>query len=278
MPAFAETAYAKINLALHIRRRRADGYHDIETLFAFADDGDRLTATSGDDIRLTVTGTFGEGLSSPDNLVVRTAELMRENFAVDQGAAITLDKRLPVASGIGGGSADAAATARLLRRLWSIEADDDALERLLAPLGADIPACVQSRTVFGDGTGADLQRVSDAGIHGKAVLLVNPLQPVATGPVFRAWDSIDRGELNTIDPWHGAMAGRNDLETPAISICPAIRDVLNMLSQTEADLVRMSGSGATCFALYATTIARDTAQCDISEACPGWWTMASFLR
>lgn len=278
MPAFAETAYAKINLALHIRRRRADGYHDIETLFAFADDGDRLTATSADDISLTVTGTFGEGLSNRDNLVVRTAGLMREYYAVRKGAAITLDKRLPVASGIGGGSADAAATARLLRRLWSIEADDGALERLLAPLGADIPACVQSRTVYGDGTGADLKKVSDAGIHGKAILLVNPLQPVATGPVFKAWDGIDRGGLNTIDPWQAALAGRNDLETPAIFICPAIEDVLNMLSQTEANLVRMSGSGATCFALYPTTTARDSAQCDISEACPDWWTMASFLR
>lgn len=273
-----ETAYAKINLALHVRRRRDDGYHEIETLFAFAEDGDRLSAELAGDLSLTVTGAFCPGLRNSDNLVVRTAELLKSHFEVEKGAAIILDKRLPVASGIGGGSADAAATARLLCRLWSIDTSDGALEQLLAPLGADIPACVQSQTVYGDGTGACLTSISDSGIRGKPVLLVNPLQPVATGPVFNAWNGADRGALEISNPWLAALAGRNDLEGPATSICPAISEVLDMLTPTKAELVRMSGSGATCFALYGSRGDRDAAQRDIAKACPEWWTMASCLR
>lgn len=278
MPALIETAYAKINLALHVRRRRDDGYHDLETLFAFAEDGDLLSTESADDVSLTVTGPFSDGLNGSDNLVVRTATLLKTHFAVKQGAAIALDKRLPVASGIGGGSADAAATARLLCRLWSIETSVGELEQLLAPLGADIPACVESRTVFGDGTGTKLQKVPDAEITGKPVLLVNPMYPVATGPVFKGWDGIDHGTLDCTDPWQAALTGRNDLQAPAISICPAINDVLGLLAQSDADLVRMSGSGATCFALFASDGARDAAQDRLSKACPNWWTVASSLR
>lgn len=278
MSACHETAYAKINLALHVRRRRDDGYHDLETLFGFADDGDRLSAETADDISLTIAGPFGNGLSTSDNLIMRTAEIVKTHFAVGQGAAITLDKRLPIASGIGGGSADAAATARLLNRLWEIGITDIELEHLLAPLGADIPACVQSKTVYGGGTGTILRPVPDAGIRGRAVLLVNPLAPVATGPVFKAWDGGDRGGLDYADPWQAALAGRNDLEVPAISICPAILDVLEQLAEIGADLVRMSGSGATCFAIYASDDARDAAHSRISKTCPNWWTMASSLR
>jgi 4-diphosphocytidyl-2-C-methyl-D-erythritol kinase len=278
MPAFREIAYAKVNLALHVRHRRADGYHELETLFAFARDGDQISAELADDISITITGPFGEGLDQKDNLVVRAAQMMKEHFAIGQGAAIALGKHLPVASGIGGGSADAAATARLVNKLWDINADDRELEQLLAPLGADIPACVQSRTVYGEGVGGVLRAVSGEDITGRALLLVNPLQPVPTGPVFEAWDGVDRGPLPDDDPWQVALTGRNDLEAPAISIWPAIGDVLQELGQTGADLFRMSGSGATCFAIYASADDRDAAQALITEACPDWWTMASFLR
>jgi 4-diphosphocytidyl-2-C-methyl-D-erythritol kinase len=278
MPALVETAYAKINLALHVRRRRDDGYHDLETLFAFAEDGDLLSAELAEDVSLNVIGPFSDGLSGPDNLVVRTASLLKSHFAAEMGAAITLDKRLPAASGIGGGSADAAAAARLLCRLWSIDVSTAELEAILAPLGADIPACVASLTVYGDGTGSQLTSASDVGIGGKPVLLVNPLQPVATGPIFKVWDGIDRGALDRADPWQAALAGRNDLQAPAISICPVICDVLEQLAQTDADIVRMSGSGATCFALYPSEEARNVALARITNACPKWWTMASCLR
>jgi 4-diphosphocytidyl-2-C-methyl-D-erythritol kinase len=279
MSGLLETAYAKINLALHVRRRRDDGYHELETLFAFAEDGDRLSGELADEISLSIAGPFGEGLSATDNLVIRAAETVKARFGVKHGARLHLYKQLPVASGIGGGSADAAATARLLNRLWVIGADDSTLEALLTPLGADIPACVRSRTVYGEGTGAELRRVADTDIQARAALLVNPMQPVATGPVFKAWDGVDRGQLNVSeDPWQAALHGRNDLEAPAASICPAISHVLDILAQTEADLVRMSGSGATCFALYPTEAARDAARANIGKACPNWWTMASSLR
>lgn len=278
MPALQETAFAKINLALHVRRRRDDGYHELETLFAFAEDGDRLSAELADGIELAISGPFGEGLSTTDNLVVRAAERVKAHFEVRRGAAIRLEKRLPVASGIGGGSADAAAAARLLNRLWDIGAEHAELERLLAPLGADVPACVRSKAVYGEGVGAALREVADAEIRSRAVLLVNPLQPVATGPVFKAWDGVDRGGLSSDDPWRASLSGRNDLEAPAISICPAISDVLALLAQSNADLARMSGSGATCFALFASEGDRDAAQSAVSKACPNWWTMASSLR
>lgn len=278
MSVLEETAYAKLNLALHVRRRRDDGYHELETLFAFTEDGDRITGELADDISLSVSGPFGDGLSNTDNLVIRAARLIKAHFGVDQGAALHLEKQLPVASGIGGGSADAAATARLLNRLWNIGADEGELEALLAPLGADIPACVRSRTIFGEGTGTVLRPVPDADIRERAVLLVNPLQPVATGPVFQAWDNVDRGQLQISDPWQATLQGRNDLQAPAISICPTIGEVLEKLDQTEAELVRMSGSGATCFALYASEGERDAARQNISNACPNWWTMSSSLR
>lgn len=278
MVEMSETAYAKINLALHVRGRRPDGYHDLETLFAFANCGDHLVGEPATNIRLTISGPFAAGLSDVDNLVVRTAELMKDHFGCGQGADLTLDKRLPVASGIGGGSADAAATARLLNRLWGIGASQAELAVLLAPLGADIPACVQSRTVYGNGTGTQLRSVEDRDIAGRALLLVNPLQSLSTGPVFGAWDGIDRGPLDCSDPWLGALAGRNDLEIPALSLCPVIADVTQKLGETGADLVRMSGSGATCFALYASISARDYAHTSIRNAYPQWWTMAALLR
>ena len=278
MPRLIETAYAKINLALHVRRRRDDGYHDLETLFAFAEDGDILSVEPADGIWLSVIGPFGQNLGTSDNLVTRTASLMKSYFGVGQGAAITLDKRLPVASGVGGGSADAAATARLLRRLWSIDAADTELEQLLAPLGADIPACVQSTTVFGGGTGTMLQKVRDDDFAGRYVLLVNPLQSVATGSVFKTWDGLDRGALDITDPWQATLKGRNDLETPAISICPDIKLVLDILARSKADLVRMSGSGATCFAVYTNATERDAALGAVAQAHPEYWTMASCLR
>lgn len=275
MPAETETAYAKINLALHVRRRREDGYHDIETLFAFAEHGDALAAELADGLSLNINGPFGGALSADDdNLVLKAASLLKCQFGVAAGARIALYKSLPIASGIGGGSADAAATARLLNRLWNIGASEAELAVLLAPLGADIPACVHSRTAFGVGTGTDLEFVADNDLSGTPVLLVNPMVSVSTAAVFRAWDCVDRGRLSI-----GFMlSGRNDLEPMALALCPEIAAVLAALEATDTLLVRMSGSGATCFALFATADARDAAQLDISRACPEWWTMASCLR
>lgn len=266
-----ETAYAKINLALHVRGRREDGYHELETLFAFVDAGDRLSARPADADSLHVLGEFAGWLDNPfDNLVSRAlAALPRPG-----GLAIALEKNLPVAAGLGGGSADAGAVFRLVERAFGLP--NDWTERAAA-LGADVPACVESRACIGRGTGALLEP-GPQDLAGTSVLLVNPRRPLATGLVFRGWDGVDRGPLPEGDAREIALAGRNDLEAPAITLCPAIAEVLAALREDELWLARMSGSGATCFALYDGKAQCDAAAARIAAAHPEWWQMAGALR
>lgn len=282
MTAFRETGWAKINLALHVRARRPDGYHAIETLFAFVDGGDAIAAEFADADSLTIDGEFAEGLSADgDNLVMRALALLRDRHGADRvpPLAVTLTKALPVAAGIGGGSADAAAMARLVRRHFLPEIGDRALARIMSPLGADVAACVASETCLGVGTGEELSVVPGLRLGGTPVLLVNPRQPVATGPVFAAWDGIDRGPLFTgAEPRAGLLSARNDLQRPAIAQCPAIADILLELGALRPWLARMSGSGATCFALFDAAAERDAAAALLAERHPGWWTMAGALR
>ena len=186
-----------------------------------------------------------------------------------------LEKNLPVASGIGGGSADAAATARILNSVWGINASDDELASLLAPLGADIPACVLSKTVFGSGTGTTLSPVIEGELKGMPVLLVNAMTAVATRAVFQGWDGIDHGGLDDSNLIESAFKGRNDLQASAIAISPGIANVLSALQATRPIYSRMSGSGATCFALYETIDARDAARNEMDN---DWWTLAGRLR
>lgn len=271
-----EIAYAKINLALHVRRRRDDGYHDIESLFAFAEDGDELAATVRDDgaLTLTINGPFAAGLDSgPDNLVLQAAKALQNYAGVGLGADICLTKNLPVASGIGGGSADAAATLRLLGRLWSLDID---MMEIAAALGSDVPACLVSRTLMGTGRGEALDLRAIEGLSGMPLLLVNPGVGLSTAPVFAGWDTIDRGALNASDLTTIVEDGRNDLYPPAAALVPVIADVVASLSaQPGVKLTRMSGSGATCFALFASTQARDAAA---ESMPPVWWTMATRIR
>jgi 4-diphosphocytidyl-2-C-methyl-D-erythritol kinase len=272
----SEVAFAKINLALHVRRRRANGYHDIETLFAFAQGGDVLHAHVSDALSLEMDGPFGSGLAADDtNLVLQVAALLQSHFGVSQGAAIRLDKQLPIASGIGGGSADAAATARLLNRLWGLNLSEPAMADILAPLGADIPACVFSRPSFGVGTGTDLEFLDDSSITARHLLLVNPLESVSTEAIFKAWGGLDGGAVGRGGIWEAAVAGRNDLAPMASDICPMITNILERLSQANPALSRMSGSGATCFALFDDAASLDSAR---SRLDPHWWTMATMLR
>lgn len=277
-----ETGWAKINLALHVRARRSDGYHDIETLFAFVDGGDAIVAEVAGADRLTIVGEFAEGLSDgADNLVMKVLGLLRARYGADRvpPLAMTLTKRLPVAAGIGGGSADAAAMARLARAHFLPELGDGVLARVISPLGADIAACVASATCLGVGVGEELRAVPELRLGGTPVLLVNPRQPVATGPVFAAWDGIDRGELFG-DPAGRAqlLAARNDLQRPATAQCPAIADVLLELGALRPWLTRMSGSGATCFALFDAPAERDAAAARLAESHPHWWQLAGALR
>ncbi len=263
-----ETAYAKINLALHVRRRREDGYHALETLFAFVDAGDELAAEPAGVDSLHVMGEFATGLSDPfGNIVAKSLNSLPHG----KGWAVSLEKRLPVAAGLGGGSADAGAVFRMVERAQGLPEDWQARA---AKLGADVPACVLSQACIGRGTGTELEPVTND-LAGTPVLLVNPRIPLATGPVFKGWDGIDRGPMPSGDLRTIALEGRNDLEPSALAIVPQIADVIAALAASGAWLARMSGSGATCFALYDGTEARDAA----AEALPAsWWRLAGALR
>ena len=270
MSPVAELAPAKLNLALHVRGRLPDGRHAIETVFAFCTDGDRVAAEPGEGLSLTFDGPFGCELEGDDrNLVIDAATELSGAAGVPANAALHLTKNLPVASGIGGGSADAAATLRLLTQLWRIDpAHASAVAHLL---GSDVPACLLSMTARGNGAGDQLRLIEDdAGLANTPVLLVNPGVPLSTREVFAKWDGVDRGPLGD---WR---EGRNDLEQAARLLVPAIGDVLEWLrGQRGASFARMSGSGATCFALFA-----DEASCDAAAAkVPGgWWRLATTLR
>lgn len=276
-----ETAFAKINLALHVRRRRDDGYHDIETIFAFAEHGDVVEVVEGPP-GLTITGPFAGalgGTDAEDNLVMRAIRGLASLPGTGQAPAIRLDKRLPVAAGIGGGSADAAAAIRLLSRLWGIGPNDPRVDSIAAGLGADVPACLLSMTTRGDGRGDELRPVEAAGLAGMPLLLVNPGIPLATGPVFSGWDERDRGGLDAGDPLAAALVGRNDLEAPARALSPVIGEVLACLAEQPGTiLARMSGSGATCFALFGSDRDRAAAARRIAAVRPTWWRLESRIR
>ncbi len=265
-----ETAYAKLNLALHVRRRRDDGYHELETIFAFCEDGDTLTGIAADAFSLRISGPFAKGLSDEaDNLVLRAAQAVQAEFDVQQGAALHLTKVLPIASGIGGGSADAAAALRLLARLWRLDAHDSRFMAIAAKLGADVPACVASVAAVGLGTGTALTpfRAIDA----MPVLLVNPLVQLSTADVFAHWDGVDRGALDADDP----LGWRNDLTAPALKRAPAVGRILAQLQKCAGlRAARMSGSGATCFAVFESDAARDAAAMQFGRE----WVFSTRLR
>ena len=269
-----EPAPAKLNLALHVRGKVPDGRHAIETIFAFCTDGDNLFARASDEMLLRVGGPFANDLDQEPsgeepkpNLILAAARRLQKAAGVDAGALINLEKNLPVASGLGGGSADAAAALRLLTRLWGI---DPAHASAVAPeIGSDVPACLLSMTARGEGAGDDLQLV-DVGVSGSPVLLVNPRVEVSTAEIFSRWKGVDRGPLTD---WR---SGRNDLEPIAVEMVPLIGTVLAWLTAQEgAQFVRMSGSGATCFALFATEQGRDHAAIAVPRE---WWKLSTFLR
>ena len=263
-----ETAYAKINLALHVRQRRDDGYHELETLFAFVDAGDELAAAPAAQDSLQITGEFSTGLSDPFGNIVAKA---LNSLPHGPGWAVTLEKNLPVAAGLGGGSADAGAVFRMVERAHGLPED---WAQRAAKLGADVPACVRSEACIGRGTGTELEPAPND-LAGTPVLLVNPRIPLATGPVFKGWDGIDRGPMPSGNLRTIALNGRNDLEPSAFALVPEIIDVLAALKSSGAWLSRMSGSGATCFALYDTPEACAAAGAALPAS---WWRLAGALR
>jgi 4-diphosphocytidyl-2-C-methyl-D-erythritol kinase len=278
-------AAAKVNLYLHLLGRRADGYHLIDSLVAFADIGDRLTARPAGALSLEVTGAEAEALAGEsDNLVLRAARVLAKHAGIAAAAALHLEKILPVAGGVGGGSADAAAALRALRRLWRIEIDDAGLAQLGERLGADIPVCVFGKPAWVAGIGEQIEfapLLPSAGI-----LLVNPRRRLPTATVFNARSgefggAAGRPSRSPSDP--AALAAvlaplRNDLTAAAISFFPEIGRILNTLGQLPGALIaRMSGSGATCFALFRDRATARRAQLELTAAEPGWWCAAGNL-
>jgi len=280
-PGAAERAPAKVNLFLHVVGRREDGYHLLDSLAVFSPAADLLEAAPAPTLSLAVDGPFGAALAGePDNLVLRAARALAEAAGVAPRAALRLSKRLPVASGIGGGSADAAATLRALDRLWGLGFGADRLAGLAAALGADVPVCVASRPARMGGVGATLSPAPALPACG--LLLVNPGVGLETPAVFRARTGAFSEPAALPPGWADAAAMardlgelRNDLEAPAIALCPPVAAVLAALRELPGCLLaRMSGSGATCFGLFADAAsARDAA-----PLLPAlWWREAGGL-
>lgn len=277
-------APAKINLFLHVTGRRDDGYHLLDSLIAFADIGDRVTVEPSDALTLRITGPFSDSLpASDDNLVMRAARaLAKEGQAASlTGATIVLEKNLPVSSGIGGGSADAAATLKALRSLWSVPLDDAALAAMGLALGADIPVCLQSRTSRMQGIGEKIEPARP--LPPVSVVLVNPGVAVSTVGVFSRRSGGYSDCAEDAGPWADAAAmadglrrSGNDLTDAAVSLEPVIGDVLAMLDGVQGCLLaRLSGSGATCFGLFPDDGAATRAADIIAAAHPGWWVRAT---
>lgn len=288
-----ETARAKVNLTLRVLGRRADGYHDIESLVVFADCADTLTLTPGPELGLATGGPGAQDCGEmSDNLVVRAARLLGERIPGLTLGHFTLDKHLPVAAGIGGGSADAAAALRLLAQANDLAFDDRRIVDVARETGADIPVCLASRACTMTGVGENLSMLD---IPSMPCVMVNPRVGVATKDVFTAL-GLGKGELLAgvgdvmlsqgwpaegapFDEWIEAVGhGTNDLEKPALKVEPIIGKVLSALRATEGvKLARMSGSGATCFAIYETIGDAGQAAMTISQAHPGWWVHAGVL-
>lgn len=276
-----ETASAKINLALHVTGRRNDGYHLIDSLVTFAEDGDELVfeASEGDHFR--VEGRFGGGLATDDNLVLKARNLLRAALHADGQphgpVSILLDKSLPIASGIGGGSADAAATLRGLLRLWNAQLPRQTLQQIALKLGADVPMCLASMPLRARGIGEAIETVTMPAVP---LVLVNPLRPVSTPEIFRSLTNRDNppidqiAEVANVSSWMRSLTPlRNDLQPPAETLVPEIAEACDLLRQSLAGFVRMSGSGATCFGLYETEAAAMKAALALSVYRPNWYVL-----
>jgi 4-diphosphocytidyl-2-C-methyl-D-erythritol kinase len=285
-----ESAPAKVNLTLRVLGRRADGYHEIESLIAFADVGDRLTLAPGDMLALTMSGPgAAQTGAETDNLVVKAAKALAARVPALRAGAFRLEKNLPVAAGLGGGSADAAAALRLLAQANQLAADDPRLHNAARATGADVPVCLDPRPRVMRGIGEILS--APVPLSRLPALLVNPAVAVPTKLVFSGWKP---------DPLHASAAATdftglatmqneerlldwlahqaNDLQAPAIALMPVIADVLAVLrTAAGCRLARMSGSGATCFALFSSLAETASAGKKLRAQFPTWWISETVL-
>jgi 4-diphosphocytidyl-2-C-methyl-D-erythritol kinase len=278
-------APAKVNLYLHLIGRRPDGYHLLDSLVAFADIGDHITAEPATTLSLEISGPEAAGLITlrQENLVLRAAHLLNDHIGIARGAALHLEKNLPIAAGIGGGSSDAAAALRVLAALWQLSIGEEALRLLGARLGADIPACLYRRTAWVEGIGERIDSAPD--LPDAGILLANPRKEVPTADVFAARKG-PFGAAGRFTPMPedaielaaALMPRRNDLTGAAIELVPKIAAVLARLDRLPGALIaRMSGSGATCFALFCDRRAAEEARVVLAAAEPDWWCAAGGL-
>ncbi len=290
--ALTRAAPAKINLALHVVGQRADGHHLLESLVTFADRGDRIGLVPSSEDRFTLSGPFAAELSAPGddqsgNLVLKARDLLRQVLSA-QGVETTpvhihLEKNLPIASGIGGGSADAAATLRGLIDLWDLQIEPASLAALALKLGADVPMCLDGRPLVARGIGEEITPTPD--LPSFPIVLVNPRVAVSTPVIFRMLENKSNPPLvvpavrGSTEDWLAALAGmRNDLEPPARQLQPVIADVSGALAACGAALVRMSGSGATCFGLFDSDERASRAAHALSAAHPEWYVLSARTR
>jgi len=281
--AITRFAPAKINLALHVVGRRADGYHLLDSVVAFADCGDRITVEASDEDVFSVSGRYAEGVPTDvGNLVLRARDALRLQTGGGGPVRIHLEKTLPIASGIGGGSSDAAATLKALRALWQADVSDEGLAALGLSLGADVPMCLVAKPARITGIGEGVQTVS--GVPAFSALLVNPGVSVSTPTIFSRLQSRDNPPLSDL-PADGAVEGwidwlratRNDLQSPAVEVAPVIADVLAALGYAGAVFARMSGSGATCFGLFRTSLEASHASAMLKRDHRHWYVQQTTL-
>ena len=277
-------APAKVNLCLHVVGKRADGYHLLDSLVAFAGVGDTLDISPAATLELEITGpTAGLIPSEGENIVLKAARLLAEAAGIAKGASIRLTKRLPVAAGIGGGSADAAAALKGLAQLWQVTLPPERMQALALSIGADVPVCLEGRPTRMCGIGEELSPAP--ALPPAWLVLVNPMIPLHTPAVFKA----RTGPFSAPDPLTESPADapalalalaarRNDRTPPAVSIEPVVGEMLAAITATEGCLLsRMSGSGATCFGLFATQAQASEAATKLQLARPGWWVAPAEL-
>jgi len=286
-----ETAPAKINLALHVTGRRSDGYHLLDSLVVFTRFGDLIEVESADTDSFSVDGPLAQDVpTDAGNLVLKARDALRQALpspswggspagrvgGIGPAVAIRLTKNLPIASGIGGGSSDAAATLKALNRLWNAGLSEAQLAAIALPLGADLPMCLTAKPLIARGIGDDLTPV--ANVPAIPLVLINPNAPVATASVFAALENRDNTPLPPLPrsfDFHGLRnwldTTRNDLQAPALKVEPAVGQVIRALDKADSGFTRMSGSGATCFGLFETNNVAKRAAASIRQSHPGWW-------
>jgi 4-diphosphocytidyl-2-C-methyl-D-erythritol kinase len=279
-------APAKINLTLKVGRPRADGRHSLESVVAFADVGDWVLAAPDESLALELSGPFATELSAEgDNLVLRAARALAAHYGVTSGARLHLEKHLPIASGIGGGSTDAAAALKALTELWKLPATEHELSAIAATLGADVPVCVAARSAYMTGTGETTQPMQIPALH---AVLINPLTPLSTGNVYAAFDAAHLGggfRSQSAPAWASAADALaemrelgNDLARPAEELSPIIAEILSALRAEPPVLyAALSGSGATCFAILETALDASALAVQMKHRWPAFWVVPARL-